>query len=137
MTDWTEPQRQHIAWCATPKGQREPATQQEWAEQLGVNRRTLNRWEKLPGFWEEVRTLVEQDVLQAFPDILGALVKTASTPNTRSIVPAARLLLEMLGDLKPEGQTNVRIAFTADEFARAEAELDDWLASRPKRPSKG
>ena len=55
--EWTEPQRQHLQWCATPRGKRTPRFKKAWAQELGVYPGTLRLWEKKKGFWEEVARL--------------------------------------------------------------------------------
>ncbi len=128
---WTDQQQEHIAWCATPKPLRDPSTKQLWAEKLGVNPRTLNRWEKLPGFRAAVSDQALHHVWTDLPEVLSALVETAKRSHTTSSVTAQRMVLEYLKELMPEGSPTVNVTFTADDFARAEAEIRDWLAGRP------
>ena len=51
---WTPIQRRHMQWLALPRAARQPPTREKWAAVIGRSRRTLNRWEQLPGFIDAV-----------------------------------------------------------------------------------
>lgn len=56
--DLNERQMQYVAWLAVPDKYRNPPTQKELADQLGVNEVTLWRWSKNPKVISAVRWLV-------------------------------------------------------------------------------
>ncbi|MCZ7568961.1 MAG: hypothetical protein M5U01_10295 [Ardenticatenaceae bacterium] len=129
--EWTELQRQHQAWLATPKPERKPRTKTAWAKKLGVDRHTLARWEQLPGWWDAVWEMAGIHVQAQLPEILGALAATATMTGIAPGISAARLLFEVTGRLQPAAPS-VTITFTADDLARAAAELEEW--ERERRP---
>jgi hypothetical protein len=122
---WTDLQKRHIEWLALPKSQRQPPTKTEWADILGRTRRTLQRWERLPGFQDAVWARAQARLSDSLPDIMEALIGKASGGNTA----AARLLFESAGRIVQRQQHETSghlIHFTADTFARALAELAQW-----------
>ena len=130
---WTPKQQQVIEWLAVPKGVRQPSTQEELATQIGVTRRTISRWKKLPGFQEAVcqrSCLLLRDRL---PDVLGKLGDLAEAGNLQAI----KLVLKAAGlfdqpllarpeeDEEPEG---------AEKYARRYGpiidEIEEWERNR-------
>ena len=73
-----------------------------FARSIGKNLVTLQKWSQAPGFWECVAALTDDALHRARTDIYRALIRSATskTPN----IPAAKLLLEVLGDYS-EGKT--------------------------------
>jgi hypothetical protein len=65
---WTAGQRAAIAWFALPPAEREPHSQELLAGRLGVNEKTIRRWKRQPGFWDEVNAI-------AFEAVKGWAVK--------------------------------------------------------------
>jgi hypothetical protein len=121
---WTSRQRKHMAWLATPKSQREPDTKEDWADVIGVNRRTLQRWERLPGFMDAVWVLARITLDVRLPDILEALAVAAEARNVQAI----RLALEVSGRLPAvsrfEGAMSLTV--TQDDITNALQELEAW-----------
>jgi hypothetical protein len=63
------------------------------------------RWQKLPGFREEVRRIARDYFRDEYSDIMYALLKTAKQPGAGAGagagVTAGHLILQMLGELEP------------------------------------
>lgn len=110
---WTKKQQRYIEWCATPSSEREPSTQAEMADVLGVSRMTVWRWQKKPGFWVEVDNQIKAWVGKRTPDILGAHVTKAIAGGKYEDgdVPAAKLVLGYAGkyEEKRGGDTNILV----------------------------
>jgi AcrR family transcriptional regulator len=76
------------------------------AKDLGVNRATLYAWEKsLPGFWDEVRVLVDESLTKSVPEILGALKRRALDGD----VAAAKLILNQARALRPAPRVDMAV----------------------------
>jgi hypothetical protein len=63
-------------------------------EQLGVDRVTLWRYSKLPGFDDEVRKLVRASIGKKLPDLYGALIREAEAGSFQHL----QMALEMAGE---------------------------------------
>jgi len=75
---------QFIEWLAIPSNEREPKTQAELAQQLGVEPATLSDWKRSPELWEEVRRLVDERVKEHHPEVLAALVRKAKQGDVQA-----------------------------------------------------
>lgn len=67
-----EKQMAFAVWSATPDGIKQPATQNELCEVLGVSRQTVWRWERDPRVIEAIRFLVLQNA--GSPDRVGKVL---------------------------------------------------------------
>ncbi|PIR98068.1 MAG: hypothetical protein COT89_01360 [Candidatus Colwellbacteria bacterium CG10_big_fil_rev_8_21_14_0_10_42_22] len=84
-------------WCALPQWLREPKTQKEFADQIGVkvNQDTLTDWKKHEEFWPLVWQFLQEWMREHTPDIMGGLYeKVASGKGNASDV---RLFLSLAG----------------------------------------
>jgi transcriptional regulator with XRE-family HTH domain len=92
-------QEQYLNWLLAPAHERTPATQAQFAEQLGVDPTTLRRWEKKEYFKKEWERRVND--LQGSPErtqrLLDALYNKAIDGDTR----AANLYLQATHRLLP------------------------------------
>lgn len=68
MSDWTPEQRIFQEWLASPF--REPATQKELAERLGMSPSRLSEWKNLPGWYDAVNALARESVKENVPQLL-------------------------------------------------------------------
>jgi hypothetical protein len=92
--NWTFEQLKYIEWLATPRMIRTPPTVELLGEQLGVDRVTLWRYSKLPGFDDEVRKLVRASIGKKLPDLYGALIREAEAGSFQHL----QMALEMAGE---------------------------------------
>lgn len=118
--DWTAEQFQYIQWLSVTKIEKAesdeiPSTQAQLAKTLGVNRRTLQRWKKLPGFQDAVYDEVRRHLDWRLPDILKALGDKATTGD----VPAIKLCLEVTGRYQASQEIHLfEREYGADEFKK-------------------
>lgn len=86
-----------IKWYATPKHYRNPKTQKELAELIGVNQDTLTDWKRHPQFQLIVLRLVNQWVVERVPDVIGSLYDSAMADGKAGEV---RAFLQLAGILE-------------------------------------
>lgn len=60
-------------WCALPHWLRDPKTQKELAERIGVSQDTLTDCKKHPEFWPLVFQLLREWMREHAPDVIGGL----------------------------------------------------------------
>lgn len=87
---------QYVAWLLTPPAYRDPKTKKEFAQQMGVNVRSLYNWEK--GEWFKNRIRSEKGDLSVtwLGDILGRLKEIVDSGPPKDAVAASRVLLSYL-----------------------------------------
>ena len=91
-------------WLLTPPSERNPPTQADLAEELGVMRNLLSQWKNDPDFlaeWERRyrKTVGSPEKAQS---VLNALYRTATDETDPRQVPAARAYLEAIDVMKPK-----------------------------------
>jgi hypothetical protein len=91
--DFTPRQYKFINWLALPRELKEPKTQTEYADMIGVNKVTLSKWKQKEGFKEAVRERALTWTDDALPDVLGALIKEAVGGSA----PHIKMYLDMQG----------------------------------------
>ncbi len=99
----------YIAWAASPRKDRIPATQAELATSvLGLSSdQVIARWRNADKTIDDTITEFQAaPLLRHRRDIFEALIKSASDPDPKSHADR-KLALEMLGDYKPKQQTEV------------------------------
>lgn len=120
----------YIAWAASPARDRHPATQGELAtEVLGLkNDRTIRKWkEGNPDIEEMIAAMQAAPLLRHRRDIYEALAKSASDPDPKSHADR-KLSLEMMGDYRSRGQTDVSLS-----GAVVGVSLEEWQALAHQR----
>jgi hypothetical protein len=91
--DWSSDQQTYIGWLALPRRGRFPKTEAALASDLSVDRSTLYRWRRLPGFMKEVRTRIMEQLGERYADVLAKIESQAVAGS----IQHQRLYLEMLG----------------------------------------
>jgi hypothetical protein len=91
---WTLNQRRVQEWCATPRYDRVPPTQEMLAEQIGIGDRTITRWRQQKGWQEAVNAVARAQVGVKLPEVYGALLREAEKGSFQHI----QLALELVGD---------------------------------------
>jgi len=132
-TTWTKKQQLFLQWLATPKTDRAPKTRDELAAELAVDRRTLTRWDHLPGFMDAVFAEAGIVLDARMPQILAKLGDTAELGSMEAI----KFALELRGRYVPTTNINANLS-PADALAAtlagfddaADAELQDWENGR-------
>jgi hypothetical protein len=128
----------YIAWASTPRGSREPKTQDELARNhLGLTSdRAINTWKKKnPAIDEVIRMMQAGPLFKHRAEIYTALVAVAIRPEYKSHNDR-KLALELMGDYMPahkilaaltaKGQGSLKTDQELDELVQAlEAEVQD------------
>ncbi len=105
MSDADDFRRQvFIEWLCTPKRDREPQTQDEFAEQHGIGYTSLNRWKKDRTFllaWEQyyLQTVGSPERKQ---NLLDTLYRTGTDADDPRHVAAASKYMELVDGLRPQ-----------------------------------
>ena len=77
-----------IKWYATPRQFRNPETQKELAELIGVNQDTLTDWKRHPQFQLIVMRRINQWIVERVPDVIGSLYNRAASEGKAGEVKA-------------------------------------------------
>lgn len=126
-TDFTPEQYAYLEWVALPREMRSPKTVAAYAAQKKLDRTTLWRWSKLPGFKEAASAAARAGLQSELSEILTSLAKQAKKGD----VPAIRLALEVMGEYTPRqehtgangGPISWQQLFAGDD---AEKDPDAW-----------
>ena len=95
-----------IDWLAVGKYTRTPPTQVLFADQSGVNPKTLERWKKGNGtyteqdFKEAVIARAREFLAEGLPDVYGSLLDEA----TKGSYQHQKIVLELTGEYQPPKQ---------------------------------
>ena len=119
------PQKQRfIIWLLTPPKEREPRTQAELAEELGVNPSDLSQWKSDEEFLKEwnrqyLRTVGSPETKTR---IMQTLLQTATDGEDPKHVQAAKTYFEIEGSLRPS-KAQVDVSVTAKPSELSDADL--------------
>lgn len=121
-------QLEYLDWLCTAPSERTPNTKTKLAEQLGINRKTLVRWESNPLFRKEWETRVA--TIQGSPErtqrLLDTLYQSAINGDTKS----AQLYLQATNRMAPP---TVEIKNDRKTAELSDAELDELIAAMATR----
>jgi hypothetical protein len=121
----------YIAWASTPRGSREPKTQDDLARNhLGLaSDRAINTWRrKNPAIDEMVKMMQAGPLFKHRSEIYNALVAVAVKPEYKSHNDR-KLALELLGDYVPTSKLLAALTARGQVGAKTDAELDDLARS--------
>lgn len=128
-----------VAWASSPKINRWPKTQDEFAQKvLGLTSdRVIATWrKKSPDIDGAISLLQSATMLEHRADVIKALVESASSKDHRSN-PDRKLFFEMTGDYVPRSRVDVKASVGEDEMSGlSEAELIE-IARRAKKTEDG
>ncbi len=119
----------YIAWASTPKGSREPKTQDDLARNhLGLTSdRAINTWRrKNPAVDEMVRMMQSGPLFKHRAEIYTALVAVAVKPEYKSHNDR-KLALELLGDYMPTHKLLAALTARGSAGVKTDSELDDLV----------
>lgn len=127
ITDFRK--QSYLHWLCTPPKDRDPKTQIDLAEQLGVTTRTLQNWKDDKEFleaWEKLylKTIGNPEVKMK---IMKTLERTATDPDDPKHVQAAKTYFDIEGSIKP-AKMQVEVTRPAKELT--DEELDAILAAQ-------
>jgi hypothetical protein len=92
-----------LRWLCTPLKEREPSSFIKFAEEVGVDRRTLQNWRDDKEFleaWEKMYLKTIGDPSKK-SEIMATLYQTATDPDDPKHVMAAKAYFEIEGSMKP------------------------------------
>lgn len=119
----------YIAWASTPKGSREPKTQNELARiHLGLSSdRAINTWRrKNPAIDEKVRMMQAGPLFKHRAEIFTALAAVAVKPEYKSHNDR-KLALELMGDYMPAQKILAALTARSNNNMKTDAELDELV----------
>lgn len=136
---WTWRQALYIAWAATPRAKRWPATVKGLASFLGLaDDATIRHWRKRdPAIKQRIQQLPQEILLDHVADVFDAMVTVASTPDPRAnpdrqlFLKAAGLLpstLQLAGQIGLDHSGQVRHDLDIDLSALSDDQLDQLAA---------
>jgi hypothetical protein len=135
-TKWTASQRRFINWVALPKEYRDHRTEVDYAKAAGVNRATLWKWKKLPGFWAEVQEATQQYLADTVPEGLEALkemVRRGSFQHQKMYFEMLGMYVPKIAPTTPDGKRPYASTPTDDLFREIEDILDRGRARAARR----
>jgi hypothetical protein len=125
----TQTQTEYLDWLCTAPSERTPPSKNRMAEHLGVDVKTLRRWEKKPNFLKQWKDRV--DDIQGSPErtqaVLDMLFNKATQDND---VKSAQLYLQATNRMAPptvEVKSDRKLAELSND------ELDALIASVASR----
>jgi hypothetical protein len=125
----TQTQTEYLDWLCTAPSERTPPSKNKMAEHLGVDVKTLRRWEKKPNFLKQWKDRV--DDIQGSPErtqaVLDMLFNKATQDND---VKSAQLYLQATNRMAPptvEVKSDRKLAELSND------ELDALIASVASR----
>lgn len=111
----TENRRKFAEWLATSRYDRQPGSQTEFAAMYGVNEVTLSKWKKQ--LTDEVNEIAKEKMREGLPEVLGSILREA----VKGSYQHAKLYLEVVGELAPEGNAVTVVVKYADDYNRTNA----------------
>ena len=133
----SEKQMAFAIWKATPEHQKNPGTQDELCEVLGITRQTAWRWSKDPRVTEAVRFLVLQNA--GSPDRVGQILDMLFEESIAQRSPkVAEVWLKATGFMTQFQRSSSLLEFVEEaqgEFT--EFSLDELMALRAQAEARG
>ena len=124
----TQQQQVYVEWLCTAPSERVPATKKAMALELGVDVKTLRRWEKKDVFLSQWKEAVDE--VQGSPERTQRLLDTLYAKALDGDTKSAQLYLQATNRMAPPTvtvQSNKKAAELSD------AELDSLIAAVAER----
>ena len=123
---WTRKQKLFAEWLATPKKERQPKTQNEFAEHVSISPGTLSRWKAVDEFEEYTYSVARRYLGYKLADILEVVAKKAAEGDLQFIV----LALTLCGRYSEELTVNQNVSSIGIEsFGPIAERLNEWKKS--------
>lgn len=121
----------YLQWLVTPPSEREPASKNKYAAQIGVHPRTLRDWEQREEFrraWSKRAEDVVGDPSKV-SEVLEVLRLQALDPTHRQYAQSVKIYLEAVDAIKPPDK-KIEVRIGKDELAQwTDDELDGRIAA--------
>ncbi len=117
-------QEQYLDWLCTAPSEREPSTKLKFAETIGVNVKTLRRWEAKPTFRAEWEKRVE--TIQGSPERTQRLLDSLYAKALDGDTKAASLYLQATNRMSPP---TIEVNSKQSSRELTDAELDALIAA--------
>lgn len=124
----TKAQTEYLEWLCTAPSERTPTTKTALADTLGVNRKTLTRWESNPLFRKEWETRVTN--IQGSPERTQRLLDTLYNSAINGDTKSAQLYLQATNRMAPP---TVEIKNEKRSAELSDSELDELIAAMAMR----
>ena len=112
----TAKKKRFVEWLASPVWDREPATQDKLAAELGLHPVTLSK--EKSKLSSRVNAAALERLRQGLPSVFGSMLKEASTGSYQH----AKLILDLLGEM-PDKTMNINANITKGYVS---VSPDDW-----------
>ena len=103
MPEFNRLQQEYIQWLATSKYDRIPSTQVEFGKIVGRTDKTLQRWQKLPGWWDAVIAESRYRLRTNIPEVYESVAREAEKGSYQH----AKLALELVGEYVEKRHTEL------------------------------
>lgn len=128
---------QFVAWWLTPKDERDPPTQQKFAERFGVHMDTLTDWKDRPEFLSEIIKTCEVFMKQAAPAVTNSFVRDLIQGGSSISSGDRKLFYKMVGMARDE--VTVHLSPHEEYIKKLRARMAENMESKKnaKRKPKG
>ena len=92
-----------MLYLATPKEERTPLNETNYAKEVGVNPATLWKWKQLPGFFAEVNKIVDEHFADDYSEIADSFKRQAKLGSYNH----QKTYFEMIGKYLPKSAIEV------------------------------
>lgn len=124
----SQKQTEYLDWLCTAPSERNPSTKQSFATAIGVDVKTLRRWQAKPVFRDEWEKRVNQ--IQGSPERTQRLLDTLYAKALDGDTKSAQLYLQATNRMAPP---TVEIKSDRAAAQLSDAELDELIAAMAAR----
>ncbi len=121
MPEFNRLQQEYIRWLATSRYDRIPSTQVEFGKIVGRSDKTLQRWQKLPGWWDAVIAESRYRLRTNIPEVYESVSREAEQGSFQH----AKLALELAGEYVEKRHTELSGKVQTEDVTKmSDKELD-------------
>lgn len=124
----TQAQQEYLEWLCTAPSERNPVSKNKMADHLGVDVKTLRRWEKKPAFrnqWQE-----RVDDIQGSPERTQRVLDMLYSRAVDGDVKSAHLYLQATNRMAPP---TIEVKSDRRSQDLSDSELDELIAAAAAR----